>query len=121
MLNYYGAEAWVLNADITPIKRIYLFALKRFLNTSLSTSNVMVFDETGRYPLFENIHDKCIKCWLRILKMSPHRLPFKTYKLLLHLHKQNKETLVSSVGYVLYNHDCIEVWVNQGVGNEKAF
>ena len=53
--------------------------------------------------------------------MSPHRLPFKAYRMLLHLHEQNKTTLASSVGYVLYKYNFGEVWVNQGVGNEKAF
>ena len=41
--------------------------------------------------------------------------------MLLHLHEQNKKTLASSVCYVLYKYDFGEVWVNQGVGNEKAF
>ena len=36
------------------------------------------------------------KFWLRILKMSPHHLPFKAY-LLMHLHEQNKKTWASSV------------------------
>ena len=53
--------------------------------------------------------------------MSPNRLPFKAYRMLLHLHEQNKKTWVSSVCYVLYKYDFGEVWVNQGVGNEKAF
>ena len=109
------------DTDITPIERIHLFVLKRYLNTDLRTPNVMVYGETGRYPLFVNIYVKCIQFWLRILKMSPHRLPFKAYRMLLHLHEQNKKTLASSVGYVLYKYNFGEVWVNQGVGNEKAF
>ena len=51
----YGAEVWELDVDITPIERIHLFALKRFLNTSLRTPNVTIYGETGRYPLFVNI------------------------------------------------------------------
>ena len=54
-------------------------------------------------------------------RMSPHRSPFKAYRMLLHLHEQNKKTWASSVCYVLYKYDLGEVWVNQGVGNEKAF
>ena len=53
--------------------------------------------------------------------MSHHRLPFKAYRMLLHLHEQNKKTWASSVCYVLYKYDLNEVFVNQGVGNEKAF
>ena len=53
--------------------------------------------------------------------MPPCRLPFKAYKMLLHLHEQNKRTWASSVCYVLYKYDFGDVWVNQGVGDEKAF
>ena len=109
------------NADHTPIERVHLFALKRFLNTSLRTPNRMVYGETGRYPLFVNIYVKCIKFWLRILKLPPCRLPFKAYKMLLHPHERNKRTWASSVCYVLYKYDFDDVWVNQGVGDEKAF
>ena len=98
----YGAGVWGLDADTTPIERIHLFALKRFLNTSLRTPNVIIYGETGRYPLFVNIYVKCIKFWLRILKMPPHRLPFKAYRKLLDLHEQNKKTWASSVCYMLY-------------------
>ena len=91
----YGSEVWGLDADHTPIESAHLFALKRFLITSLRTPNIIVYGETGRYPLFVNIYFKCIKFWLRIFKMPPCRLPFKAYKMLLHLHKQNKRTWAS--------------------------
>ena len=89
-----------------PIERIHLFALKRFLNTRLRTPNVMIYGETGRYPLFVNIYVKCIKFWLRILKMPPHRLPFRAYRMLLDPHEQNKKTWASSVYYVF-----AQVWL----------
>ena len=62
-----GSEVWGLDADTTLIEMIHLFALKRFLNTISRTPNVMVYGETGRYPLFVNISIKCNKFWLRIL------------------------------------------------------
>ena len=101
----YGSEVWELDADHTPIERVHLFALKMFLNTSLRTPNLMVYGETGQYPLFVNIYVKCITFWLCMLKMPPCRLPFTAYKMLLQLHKQNKRTWASSVCYVLYKYD----------------
>ena len=66
MLNY-NSEVWGLDADHTPIERVHLFALKRFLNTSLRTPKLMVYGETGRYPLFVNVYVKCIrKCHLAV-------------------------------------------------------
>ena len=117
----YGAEVWGLDADHTPVERVHLFALKRFLNVSMRTPNVMVYGETGRHPLYVNTFVKCIRYWLHILKMSPDRLQFKAYKMLLHLHEQNRKSWASSVCYVLYMYGFGEVWVNQGVGDEKAF
>ena len=65
---------------------------------------------------------KCVKFWLRILKMSPNRLPYKAYKMLLYLHERNQRTWASSVCYVLYRYGFDEVWENQGVGDEtKVF
>ena len=55
----YSAYVWGLDVDHTPIERVHLFALKSFfLNTSLRTPNLMVYGETGRYPLFVNIYVK---------------------------------------------------------------
>ena len=55
------AEVWGLEADLKVVERIHLFALKRFLNVSSRTPNVMVYGETGRYPLFVNIFVKSVK------------------------------------------------------------
>lgn len=117
----YGAEVWGVEADHTPIERVHLFALKRFLNTSMRTPNAMVYGETGRYPLFINSFVKCIRFWLRILRMPHHRLPSKAYKMLKYLHEQNKKTWASSICYTLYMYGFDEVWENQGVGDERAF
>ena len=54
-------------------------------------------------------------------RMSPHRLPRTAYRVLLHLHEQNKKTWASSVCYVLCKYEFSEVWVIQGVGNKKTF
>jgi hypothetical protein len=120
MLNY-GAEIWGLEADLKVIERVHLFALKRFLNVSIRTPNDLVYGETGRYPLYVNVYVKCVKYWLRILRMSNSRLPRKSYNMLLYLHEQNKKTWVSSVCFLLYKFGFDDAWQNQGVGNEKMF
>ena len=60
ILNY-GAEVWGLEADLKVVERIHFFALKRFLNVSSRTPNVMVYGETGRYPFFVNFFCKICK------------------------------------------------------------
>jgi len=120
MLNY-GSEVWGLTADLNIIERIHLFALKRFLNVSIRTPNALVYGETGRYPLFVNIYVKCVKFWLRLLKMNNDRYPRKAYNMLIYMHKQNRNTWASSICFMLYRYGFDEAWQNQGVGNEKAF
>ena len=113
ILNY-GAEVWGLEADLKVVERIHLFALKRFLNVSSRTPNVMVYGETGRYPLFVNV-------FVRVLKMPDHCFPHKSYKMLLYLHEQNRKTWASLVCFQLYKYGFNHVWENQGVGDEKTF
>ena len=120
ILNY-GAEVWGLEADLKVVERIHLFALKRFLNVSSRTPNVMVYGETGRYPLFVNVFVKSVKYWLRVLKMPDHCFPHKSYKMLLYLHEQNRKTWASLVCFLLYKYGFNHVWENQGVGDEKTF
>ena len=48
----YGAEVWGLDADCTPIDRIQMFAVKTFLNTSIRSPNLRLYDETGTHPIF---------------------------------------------------------------------
>ena len=117
----YGAEIWGLEADMTIIERVHLFAIKRFLNVSIRTPNNLVYGETGRYPLRINAQLKSIKFWLRLLKMPTERIPRKTYNMLLALHENDKNTWVSSVCFLLYKYGFDEAWENQGVGNEKLF
>ena len=117
----YGAEVWGLIANLDAIEKVHTFALKRFLNVSIRTPNVLVYGEMGRFPLYINMYIRSIKYWLRILKMPEHRLPLKAYKMLLFLHRQNRNTWASSVCSFLYKHGFQEVWENQGVGNEYDF
>ena len=120
MLNY-GAEVWGLTVDLSILERVHLFALKRFLNVSVRTPNSLVYGETGRFPLFVNIYVKCVKYWLRLLKMEPNRYPRKAYNMLLYMHEHNRNTWASSICFMLYRYGFDEAWQNQGVGNEKAF
>ena len=81
----------------------------------------MIYGELGRYPLSINLILKSIRFWLRILKMPHNRLPYKSYKMLIHLHERNKNTWASAICSFLYKHGFQEVWENQGVANERCF
>ena len=82
---------------------------------------MLVYGETGRYPLFINVYVKCIKYWLRVLRMPSNRLPLKAYAMLLDLHQQDKVNWVSSVCSILYRYGFGHVWQSQGVGDSNIF
>ena len=63
----YAAEVWGFG-DVKQIEKVYTFAIKRFLNVPLHSSNKMIYGETGRYPLFITTYVKCIKYWIKLTR-----------------------------------------------------
>jgi hypothetical protein len=117
----YGAEVWGLSADLSIIERSHLFAIKRLLNVSAKTPNILIYSESGRYPLYVNIYLNCIKYWLKLLQLPENRLPLKSYKMLFSLHCNNKNNWVSKICFTLYRYGFGHVWENQGVENVRGF
>ena len=74
----YGCELWGLHKQ-TEIERVHLYALKRFLNVSLHTSNNKVYSETGRYPLSITHTIRCVKYWLKIKQHTRTRFTKQSY------------------------------------------
>ena len=78
----YGSEVWGLGKSIV-IETVHLYGLKRFLNVTIKTPNVMIYGDTGRYPLTVNAAMRVAKYWLKILRMDDERLPRRVYRMLL--------------------------------------
>ena len=51
------------------MKKVHLFAIKRFLRLSNRTS-VIGYGESGRYPPAVSFQIRSIKYWLRLLKLG---------------------------------------------------
>ena len=112
ILNY-GAEVWGMRADLSIIEKIHVFGIKRFLNVSVHTPNKLVYSETGRYNLSVNVYAKTVSYWLRIQEMAPDRLPFKSYKMLLFMHEQNRNSWASFVCFFItqtWFFACLAKW-----------
>ncbi|XP_025113041.1 uncharacterized protein LOC112575401 [Pomacea canaliculata] len=116
----YAAEIWGLYIN-NPIEKIHTFAIKRFLNVPLHSSNLVVYGETGRYPLYIDTYMKCIKFWLRILKLPITRLCKQAYEMLHQQHESGKLNWISNIKKVLSENGFEIVWVIQGVGDEDMF
>ena len=64
------------------IEKVHMMACKCFLGVPLRTPNKMVCGELGRYPLFVNTELRCLKYWLRVLKMDVVRIRKQAYKMI---------------------------------------
>ena len=78
----YASEVWGLGKS-NIIETVHLYGLKRFLNVSVKTPNIMIYGDTGRYPLSVNATMRVAKYWVKILGMEENRLPKRVYRMLL--------------------------------------
>ena len=69
----YDAEVWGLE-NVGQIEKVQTFAMKRFLSVPLHSSNKLLYRETSRYPLYISTAVKCIKYWIRLIRLPLSRL-----------------------------------------------
>ena len=116
----FASEIWG-TVRLDGIEKVHMMACKRFLGVPLRTPNKMVYGELGRYPLFVNSTLRCLKYWLRVLKMDDIRIPKQAYKMMILMDESEKKCWVTQVKDVLSKNGFYCVWLQQGVGDEKKF
>jgi hypothetical protein len=116
----YASEIWGLSR-LDNIEKIHTMAIKRFLNVPAKVPNKFVYGETARYPLFINSVMKCIRYWLRILKLDETRLPKQAYRMLVNMDNNGKKCWVSGLRQKLFELGLGYAWLQQGVACEKSF
>ena len=65
------------------IETVNLYSLKQFMNVHTKTPNIMIYGDTGRYPLSINAAMRLAKYQLKILRMEDERLPKQVYRMLI--------------------------------------
>lgn len=97
---------------IAQLKKVHLFACKKFLNVPVRTPSFIVHGELVCYQSLVKFCIKTIKLWLRLMLMNTDYVPKQAYKLLYSLDSQGKKKWVTKVqvmlGYTGFNH----VWLN---------
>ena len=109
----YGAENYAI------IETFHLKFMKHILDVKSSTNSVMVYAETGRYPLAIYVNMCMIKFWFKILNSHIHKLIHIVYQHL--LHQPCMGEWLSHVKNILCINGFGHVWINQGVDNQKQF
>ena len=74
----YASEIWG-TGRVETVEKVHLFAIKRFLRLSNKTPSIIMYGESGRYPLAVSSQIRSIKYWLSLLKLNQDRLPFGAY------------------------------------------
>ena len=115
----YGSEVWGIE-ECQTIEKVHLFALKRFLNVADRTPNIMVYGDTGRFPLYINAHVRSVKYWLKILRMEESRLPRRVYNMMLSL-SEHKWLWTAKVERLLKECGLEKYWLEQQVNDETNF
>ena len=116
----YGSEIWGYQR-FDAIEKAHLFACKRLLNVGFHTPNAMVLGDLARFPIFILTAVRCIKFWLRILRLPEERLTQKANNMLIHLQENGKKTWTFHVMQLICTNGFGEVWFQQGVGDAGAF
>jgi len=115
----YASEVWGLS-DCDVIEKVHISGLKQFLNVSARTPNVMVYGDSGRFPLYINARLRSVKYWLKILRMDDNRLPHSVYKMMIS-NIDRYTNWASNMRTFLIENGFGDVWNNQRVDNETAF
>ena len=116
----YGSEIWGFQR-FQNIEKIHLLACKKFLNVNVNTSNCMVYGECGRFPLYINSQIRCLKFWMKIIKMHEQRLPKLAYNMLLNLDNLGYHTWATDIRNLLFSNGFGFVWLNQTIGDVNSF
>jgi len=116
----YSSEVWGLQR-LENLERVHVLAIKRYLRVPMKTPNRLVYGESGRYPLYISSTLRCIKYWLKLLRMPDSRLPKQAYNMMLTMVQNGKKCWAMKVHDCLFSNGFGYVWVNQFVPNEKQF
>lgn len=110
----YGCEVWGSEKCDT-IEKVHVKFLKYLLRVKTSTSNVMVYGETGSIPLIVTIKLRMINFWMRIVTGKQEKLTRIMYSMLLTLFKNNtyKSPWLSYIKSILDNCGLSYVWDSQ--------
>lgn len=116
----YGAEIWGYK-QYSAIENLQIRFCKNILGLPAHASNNAALGECGRLPLAVLYFKKCIKYWLKILRMPNTRYVKCCYLMLKRLDEHGKITWATSVKNLLFKYGFGTVWVEQEVANQTAF
>ena len=108
----YSCEVWGFS-NISPLEKLHRKFCKMVLKLRSSTPNVMIYGETGRFPLEVMVKIRMIKYWSRIVLGKKGKLSYISYNICKnHFFNHGLETdwisflnkILTSINYVNWNY-----------------
>ena len=98
----YGCEIWGFTKS-KELERIHLKFLKYILCVKSSTSNMAVYGELGRYPLYISRYVRIIKYWTKVVQ-TENIIIKSLYDVMMQQMKKGEVNWASKVKYLLDTH-----------------
>ena len=116
----YGSEIWGFKKyDI--LEQIQHYACKRYMCVGIKSCNAAVLGDCGRFPLYIETAKRCLKYWIRILKMPEHRYVKKCYNMMKYFDDLGSSNWCSRIKLLLNSVGLNYVWEAQTITNETGF
>jgi hypothetical protein len=118
---HYGAEVWGFHEG-SEVEAVHLNFCKYLLRCNKNTSNLAVWAECGRIPLYNIRLVKIIKYWLKLSSMDKERIANKCYEMQkLWVENGNQDCWTAKVSKILCSYGFSSVWYQGNVGNQSIF
>ena len=119
ILNF-GCEIWGLN-EANCIEQVHHLFCKHVLKVPLNSSNCAVRAELGRPKLYMFRCKTVIAYWIRLLSLPHSHYSYFAYEEQLSIAERGVECWALSLKRLLFSLGFGDAWLNQGVGNCRAF
>jgi hypothetical protein len=103
------------------IEQIQRYACKRYACLNEKTPNSVTLGDCGRYPLFINAQIRCLKFWLKLLKMPDSRYVRKCYDYLVDTKVHLAVNWATEIKRLLHENVFGYVWNNGHVPHLSTF
>ena len=108
----YGCEVWGISSltILNMIEKVQLQFLKTILQLRNSTSSVMVYGETGSYPLIIDIKIRLVTFWLQLCQSKHKKLSCAMMKLSVFRHPDSDFSWLFAIKHILDTTGLSSVW-----------
>ena len=115
----YGSEILFIGKEISAFEKVHLSFLKNMLGVKQQTSDVTVYGDTGRYPLYIKQQIIALKYWIRIISLPKNCHLRIVYNSLASLDLIGETNWCTHIRTLLTQTNHYDVWENHSVDNSN--